>query len=319
LKVSREVKTGVIAVLIIILFIWGYSFLKDKSLTSKSRFFYAEYETVEGLAKNSPVTINGLKVGKISNITFNELKKGVLVAEMEIDDDVQFSRNSVAQIYSPDFISGKSLRIKIIYDGAEVAKSGDTLKGEISSGIFGMINEQIGPLQSMVENFIQHSDSVMQNVNRVLNPENQKNINESLESLNATLIKFKGLSYKADHLLSTNNDKIDSIMSNANVSMLKIARLTDSLEKADLSATVLKLQKTLDGFNRLLDSVESGQGTLGLLMKDEALYNNLEGASKELEALLKDMKEHPKRFVHFSVFGKKEKPYVEEAAEEVKQ
>ncbi len=319
MKVSREVKTGVIAVLIIILFIWGYSFLKDKSLTSKSRYFYAEYETVEGLAINSPVTINGLKVGKISNITFHNLRKGILVAEMEIDDDVQFSKNSIAQIYSPDFISGKSLRVKIVYDGDEIAKSGDTLNGEISSGIFGMINEQIGPLQTMVEHFIQHSDSVMQNVNRLLNPENQKNINESLESLNATLVKFKGLSYKADHLLSANNEKIDSIMSNANVSMLKISHLTDSLEKANLSATVLKLQNTLDGFNRLLDSVENGQGTIGLLMKDEALYNNLEGASKELEALLKDMKEHPKRFVHFSLFGKKEKPYEEEAAVQLKQ
>ena len=319
MKVSREVKTGVIVILIIILFIWGYSFLKDNSFTGKSRFFYAEYETVEGLAKNSPVTINGLKVGKVSNISFHGIKKGTLIVEMEIEDDVKFSGNSLAQIYSPDFISGKSLRIKIIYDDAEIAKSGDTLKGEISSGIMGMINEQIGPLQNMVENFVQHSDTVMQNINLVLNPKNQENINQSLESLNATLVKFKGLSYKADDLLSKNNDKIDSIMSNANVSMLKISRLTDSLEKADLSATVLKLQKTLDGFNRLLDSVENGQGTIGLLMKDEALYNNLEGASKELEALLHDMKENPKRFVHFSVFGKKEKPYEGEAADELKQ
>lgn len=313
MKISREVKTGVIAVLIIILFIWGYSFLKDKSLTSKSRLFYSEYTTVEGLAINSPVTINGLKVGKISNITFHSQKRGTLVVEMDINDDVKFSKSSVAQIYSPDFISGKSLRIKINYDDSEVAKSGDTLKGEISSGIMGMINEQIGPLQTMVEEFIQHSDTVMQNINNVLNPKNQENIAESLESLNATLLKFKGLSYKADQMLSGNNDKIDSIMTNANVSMLKISQMTDSLEKANISETVLKLQKTLDGFNRLLDSVENGEGTIGLLMKDESLYNNLEGASKELEALLRDMKEHPKRFVHFSLFGKKEKPYEGEA------
>lgn len=319
MKVSREVKTGVIAVLIIILFIWGYSFMKDKSLTSKSRFFYSEYTSVEGLAKNSPVTINGLKVGKVSNISFHGIKKGTLIVEMEIEDDVEFSRNSLAQIYSPDFISGKSLRIKIIYDDAETAKSGDTLKGEISSGIMGMINEQIGPLQNMVENFVQHSDTVMQNINGVLNPKNQENINESLDNLNATLLRFKGLSYKADKLLSDNNDKIDSIMSNANVSMQKISNMADSLEKADLSATIIKLQKTLDGFNRLLDSVENGQGTIGLLMKDEALYNNLEGASKELEALLRDMKEHPKRFVHFSVFGKKEKPYEGEVSDTLKQ
>jgi phospholipid/cholesterol/gamma-HCH transport system substrate-binding protein len=309
LKVSKEIKTGVIAIFIIVLSIWGYSFMKNKSLTSKTRLFYSEYNTVEGLAKNSPVTINGFKVGKISNITFHKSKRETLVVEMDIDNDVNFSRNSVAQIYSPDFISGKSLRIKMVYDNAEIAKSGDTLKGEISSGIIGMINEQIGPLQTMVEEFIVHSDTVMKNINYILNPQNQKNIQSSLDNLNKTLITFKNLSYKADHLLADNNTRIDSIMSNANISMQKISQLSSSLEKADLSATIAKLQETLDGFNRLLDSVENGEGTIGLLMKDESLYNNLDGASKELEALLRDMKEHPKRFVHFSLFGKKEKSY----------
>ncbi len=309
MKVSREVKTGVISVLIIVLFIWGYGFLKDKSLTSKTRLFYAEYPTVDGLAKNSPVTINGLKVGKVSNINFHEGKKGILVVEMDINNDVVFSKNSIAQIYSPDFISGKSLRIKIAYDGAETAKSGDTLKGETSEGIMGMINEQLGPLQVMVENLIKHSDTVMQNVNLVLSVKNQENINASLEHLKSTIKSFKGLSYKADQMLAENKDKIDSIMNNANVSMQKIAQLSESLEKADLAATITRLQTTLDGFNQLLYEVKDGKGTAGMLLNDEALYNNLTNASKELEELLKEMKEHPKRFVHFSLFGKKEKPY----------
>ena len=312
MKISREVKTGVISILIIILFIWGYSFLKNQSLMSKSRKFYAEYTTVEGLATNSPLTINGLKVGKISNITFNPNKEGVLVVEMEMTDDYQFSKNSIAQIYSPDFISGKSLRIKVVFDGAEVAQSGDTLKGEISSGIIGMINEQIAPLQLKVEQFIVNSDSVMQHLNAVLDQKNRENISQSLASLNRTLKNFNSISEKADNLIAQNQGKMDSILSNAHNSMQQLSDMTTGLNEAGLDKTVEKLQTTLDEFNKVLDSINNGSGSMSLLLNDEGLYRNLEGASKELELLLKDMKEHPKRFVHFSVFGKKEKPYEEE-------
>lgn len=311
MKISRELKTGIVVILIIALFIWGFNFLKDRKLYDKTRNFYAEYSNVQGLISASPVTINGLIVGKVSEITFHPTKKGILIVSMNLTNNIRFSKNSIAQIYSPDFISGKSVKVNIAYDDSEIAKSGDTLKGEIDSGILGMINEQIGPLQAKVESFIVNTDTVMKNLNSVLDVENQKNIKASFQSLSLTLEKFNSVAKNADDILANNNIKIDSILSNTDIAMQNFSQITDSLQKANLGATIIKFQNTLEGFNNILDSLENGQGTIGKLLKDDELYNNLESASKELEELLKEIKLHPNRFVHISVFGKKDKPYEE--------
>jgi len=308
LTISKEIKTGITAVIIIFLFVWGYNFIKNQSLYDKTRTFYAEYTNVQGLAPKSPVTINGLKVGTVSEITFHPYKKGILVAHLNLSNDIQFSVNSVAQIYSPDFISGKSLKINIALDESSIAVSGDTLIGEVDAGILGMINEQIAPLQSKVESFVVNTDSVMQNVNHLMNDENQKNIRESLANMNAVLSKFNRTAANLEAMTSEGG-KVDSIMTGANITMNNLAQLSDSLQAANIGSTIAELQYSLESFNMILDSVKTGHGTLGKLMKDEALYTNLTNASKELEELLREVKEHPKRFVHLSVFGKKEKPY----------
>lgn len=308
MNVSKELKTGIIAVLIIVLFVWGYNFMKNRSLYDKTRIFYAEYTNVQGLAPKSNITINGLKVGTVSQITFHPSKRGVLVAHLTLNNDIQFSVNSVAQIYSPDFISGKSLKINIALDESSIAMDGDTLIGEVDSGIMGMINEQIAPLQSKVESFVVNTDSVMQNINHLMNEENQRNIKESLENMNAVLKKFNSTAGNLE-AMTKEGGKIDSIMIGANKTMNNFAQISDSIQAANIGATVAELQHSLESFNMILDSIKTGQGTLGKLMTDETLYTNLTNSSKELEELLREVKEHPKRFVHLSVFGKKEKPY----------
>jgi len=315
LKLSKELKTGIISISIIALVIWGYNFLKDQKIYDDSRTLYAEYNNVQGLVKSSPITINGMVVGKVEKISFHPSKEGVLVVTMNFSNPIEFSTNSVAEIYSPDFISGKSLKIRIAYDTAVTAIDGDTLIGKFDSGILGTINEQIAPLQNKVESFIVNTDTVMHNLNSILNIDNQKNLKSSLEHLNVTLRNFEKVSKNADKILASNNDKIDSILNNANVAMSNFSNMVDSLEKADLGATVKRLQTTLEGFNNLLDGIEKGNGSIGKLMKDDQLYINLTNASKELEELLRDLKLHPKRYVNVSVFGKKEKPYVEEVKE----
>lgn len=310
LNVSREIKTGVIVLIIIVLSFLGFNFLKNKNLYDKTRVFYAEYENVQGLSAKSPVTINGLNVGTVSEITFHPSKRGVLVAHLKLNNDIQFSVNSVAQIYSPDFISGKSLKINLSHDDSAFAVDGDTLIGEVDSGIMGMINEQIAPLQSKVESFVVHTDSVMRNVNNLMDDENQKNIKESLESFNNILRKMNVTASYVESL-SKENGKLDSIMNSANTAMNNFAQISDSVKAANIGHTVAEFRQTLESFNVILDSVKTGNGTLGKLMQDEELYTNLANASKELEELLREVKLHPKRFVHVSMFGKKEKPYEE--------
>ena len=309
MTVSREVKTGVVAILILVLFVWGYNFLKDRSLYDTSRTFYAEYTNVQGLVPKSPITINGLRVGSVSKISFHPEKKGILVAHLNITDDIRFSLNSVAQIYSPDFISGKSLKINMALDGESFAVDGDTLTGEVDSGIMGMINEQIAPLQVKVESFVTNTDSVMQNINELLNDENQKNIEASLKNLNQVMFNFRKSSENLTELLKENG-KIGIMVVDAGNTMSNLSSITDSIQAADLGATLSELQVSVSSLNNLLDSVSQGHGTVGKLLSDEELYVNMTNASKELEELLREIKEHPKRFVHLSVFGKKEKPYV---------
>jgi phospholipid/cholesterol/gamma-HCH transport system substrate-binding protein len=310
LKATREIKTGVVAILVIILFIWGYNFLKDQNLYDTSRTMYAEYDNVQGLAPKSPITINGLKVGSVTEISFHPSKKGILVAHLQLDNPIEFSVNSVAQIYSPDFISGKSLKINLVMDQGSIAKDGDTLIGEVDSGIMGMINEQIAPLQVKVESFVVQTDSVMKSIDALMDKENQQNFKESLRNINGILSDFKTSSQYLESLM-VENGKMDSIINNTNQTMNNLAAISDSIQAADLGATVASLESTLANFNSVLDSLKTGDGTMSKLLNDDELYVNLTNASKELEELLREVKEHPKRFVHLSVFGKKEKPYVE--------
>ena len=310
MKATREIKTGVVAILVIILFIWGYNFLKDQNLYDTSRTMYAEYDNVQGLAPKSPITINGLKVGSVTEISFHPSKKGILVAHLQLDNPIEFSKNSVAQIYSPDFISGKSLKINLVMDQGSIAKDGDTLIGEVDSGIMGMINEQIAPLQVKVESFVVQTDSVMKSIDALMDKENQQNFKESLRNINGILSDFKTSSQYLESLM-VENGKMDSIINNTNQTMNNLAAISDSIQAADLGATVASLESTLANFNSVLDSLKSGEGTMSKLLNDDELYTNLTNASKELEELLREVKEHPKRFVHLSVFGKKEKPYVE--------
>ena len=308
MRISRELKTGVIVIGIIVLFIWGYNFLKDQSVYDNVRVFYVEYKDVKGIKPNAPITINGLTVGKVSNISFHPNKLGILVIKMNVTNGLEFSSNSVVKIYSPDMLSPKSLKIILAGDDAEIVRDRDTLKGAIELDLFGTIGDQIGPLKSKLESFVSNTDSLILGFSNLLDAENQRN-------LKASIINFKNLSYKVDLILADNKKKVDSLMYNANTSMRNLAEITDSLNKANLSETVAKLETTLNSFNAVLDSVRTGNGSIGKLMNDDSLYNNLEAASKELEELLHDFKLHPKRYVNVSVFGKKGKPYEEKVAE----
>ena len=306
-KISRELRTGIIAVLAIAIFIWGFSFLKGINLFESSRVFYAQYENVQGLEPSAPVTINGLKVGTILNIDFHPKNQDVLVVKFSLDNDLKFSKNSIAQIYSPDFISGKSIKLLTEKDG-DNAISGDTLVGNVEAGILGALNDQIAPLQAKFQSFVINADSLVGGFNEIFDANTKKNLRESVAKLNTTLTSFTSVSKSLDGMLAENG-KIDSVLSNANKASMKLASLTDSLNDSNIKSTVQKLEVTLNNFNNILSNLDNGEGSMGKLLKDEGLYNNLKGASKEMEELLREMKLNPKRFVHFSLFGKKPKSY----------
>lgn len=317
IKLSREFKTGLIAALTIVLFIWGFSFIKNDNLFKKERTFYAVYKNVQGLEPSSLVTINGFKVGKIDNISFHPKKNGFLIVQFSLNTDFDFSKKSIAKIYSSDLIGTKSLSVIPNYKG-EMSVSGDTLKSDIEPGIFELLNEKVAPLQAKFESLLTNSDSIMQSLNNILDEKTENNLKISINSLKNTLLVFENTAKSLDSIIVGNQSNLNTVLNNSKDITQNLKSLTDSLNNANIAATINKFHATINSLDGMLSDIKSGKGSVGKLLNDEQLYTNLTNASKELEELLKDMKLHPKRFVHFSLFGKRAKAFIPNSKDSLK-
>jgi phospholipid/cholesterol/gamma-HCH transport system substrate-binding protein len=315
LKISREVKTAVLVVSGILLFIYSFNFLKGEDLLNPSRNFFVEYDNVEGLTSSTPVTINGLIVGKVKEISFKDDASGKLLVELLIDSDFKFSKNSVAQLYDASLIGGKAVAIVPAFDNAAEAKDNDYLQSDVKQGITESLTQKLVPLQDKIESVILNADTLLKNFNEVLDAQTKSNLKASVANLNATISSFKTTSGTLNAMLVENQGKLTTTFDNVELITGNLSKVSDSIAQANLGETIKNLQSTVGNFNTLLANIENGQGSIGKLMKDDGLYNNLEGASKQLEQLLQDMKINPKRYVHFSLFGKKQKGYDSEKTE----
>ena len=308
---SKELKTGIVAIIVIAIFIWGYNFLKGQNLfDTNTRYFNVEYTNIGGLSKSSLVTINGLKVGKVVGIEFNkeESKKGQLVVRFSMEDDFQFTKKSVVKIYSPSPLGGSNLAIIPSYEG-ELAITNDTLQGEIESSLFTSIGERLDPLQAKLEHVIVSADSLFRNVNNVLDIKTQRSLKASVKNLEYTLVEVKKTMLSINGMIDSTSTDLKESVRNTKLITENFSKVSDTLVNANIGAILRKAEATLVASNTLLKGINSGKGTLGKLVTDDQLYNNLTTMSKELENLLREMKLHPKRFVHFSLFGKRAKPY----------
>ena len=308
---SKELKTGIVAIVIIFIFIWGYNFLKGQNLfDGNTRYFKVEYTNIGGLTKSSSVTINGLKVGKVIDIAFNQSddKKGQLVVNFAIEKDFEFSKTSVVKIYSPSPLGGSNLAIIPNYDG-EMAISGDYLKGQIESSLFTSIGERLDPIQAKLEMVMVSADSLFKNVNNVLDTNTQKSLKNSVTSLETTLGEVQKMMLSVNGMIDATSSDLKESVQNTKKITANFAKVSDTLANANIGAVINKAEITLNSVNLMLAGIHAGKGTVGKLITDDAMYNNLTSMSKELENLLREMKMNPKRFVHFSLFGKKAKPY----------
>ena len=315
---SRELKTGIVAVLILCLGYWGFNFLKGQNLLeAASRVFYIEYDNIQGLNKASNVSINGLNVGKVSDITFNtdSTKRGKLVVKISLVNDFEFSKKSVAKIYSTSIIGGESLAIIPSYIG-KPAVSGDYLTGEVESDIFTSVGETLNPLKTKVERVIIGADSLLIALNDVLDLKSRDSFKRTILGLETTVSFMTNTLSSFNKMIDSTKGDINIALENTKKITANFAKVSDTLANVNFGQTVRTLQTTLANVNGLLLNIENGKGSLGKLATDDSMYNNLTSASKELEELLKEMKLNPKRFVHFSLFGKKVKAYNEESTKE---
>lgn len=308
MKITKEIKTGILALFAILLLIYGYGFLKGSDLFSNERTFYVSYDNVAGLTVSAPVTINGYVVGQVKKIEFENDLGGLLVT-FSVTEDFNFSKNSIVRIYSTSVIGGNALAIIPEIDKDRIAIDGDVLNGEIEKGMLESLTSGLKPLENKIYTTLSGLDSLLSNFNSVLNKDTKNNLKDAISSLTKTVYSFENSSSDLNSLLKENKPKLDSTFSNLETITDNLAVFSDSLTQIDIKAISNNLQTTLDSFNSVMDKFNNGKGSIGKLINDENLYKNLQAASKELEELLRDLKENPKRYVHISVFGKKEKEY----------
>jgi phospholipid/cholesterol/gamma-HCH transport system substrate-binding protein len=307
MKISREVKTGVLVLSGIVLFIFGYNYLKGKNLFESTNVYYTEFD-YNALNKSSPITVNGNSVGKIQDIVY-DYKTGKTRVSFDVNDALKFSKNSIIKMYETGLMGGNGLAILISNEG-ELAKPGDMLASTVEFGLVTSLSNSFSGLSDNLDSTLKSTDTLMISINRLVNDNSDAGLKRTIEELNFTLKSFKNTSNSVNSVISNNDKNITAILDKFKTISADLAVLTTDLKNANVGTTVENLNVTLNKLNTILASIDKGEGSMGKLLKDEALYNNLEGATKEMEALLKDIKLHPKRY--FRVLSKKEIPYKEE-------
>ena len=306
MKLSREIKTAILIIGCIIIFIFGFNYLKGTSLLSNEKTIHALYDEVEGLVVGANVTIRGLNVGKVKIIDFNDDFAKIKVT-FSIRDDLNFSNKSVAQLYEAGLIGGKAIAIIPKYDSSNIIKNGDILFSEIKPGLTELVNQQIAPLQDKIEGLLTSADSLFAGISNVMNYETQNNLKMTLEGLASTIENVNILSSNINDILNANEKELKSTINNLSKISGNLNKITDSLKQVPLSSTVKNFEDTSLHLKEIIERLNSGEGSAGMILNDNKLYDNLVNSSEALEALLSDLKSNPKKYVHFSIFGRKEK------------
>lgn len=317
---KKEVKIGVISLISLILFVWLCNFFLGKNFLRPEKYCYAVYDSVEGLAPSDFVIIQGMHVGKIKKMEFiGQINPKILVT-FTLKPDVHVPSNSIARIQSSGLLGSKCITIKF-GDAKTYVQSGDTLMSEVEKGMFEEINQQIAPIKWKTEKLIGSMDSAITVVTAIFNAQTQQSIQQSFVHIQQSLEHIKNMTNTTDDLLSSEKNKIASIINNLESvsSMLQsnnkqitniihnFSQISDTIRQANVAKTFHELNSTLTKTASVMDKIESGEGSLGLLVNDKQLYNELNQASINLSKLLEDIQKNPGRYVSVSVFGKKQK------------
>lgn len=318
MKISNEAKIGLLAALGIVLLIVGFNFLKGKNLFKKDNKLYAVYSDVQGLAKSNPVVINGLQIGRIESLEGGKDLKRILVT-VSLYKDVNIPINSLALI-NPNLLGSPSMEIQL-GNSNQYLQNGDTLLTTLSGSAFNEALKIINPVLYEVRNAVKSLDSVLNVVTKVFDTRTKNNIKDIVENLNTVTRSFTVSAASLELMLDAQNGALGKSLENVNVFTAnlnsnneRMNSIMENTRKATAHFASINLQKTIDSLNLVVShllegssKINSKEGSLGLLLNDKTLYNNLEATANKLNILLDDIRVHPKRYVNISIFGKKDK------------
>lgn len=312
-KISNEVKVGATAIITLVLFIWLYNFLKGKDFFQNVAYYYTVYDKVGGLSESNPVEINGYKVGVVQSIEFLDATSGKLLVAFSVGRDFKLPVNTMAEITPISPLGG--MKVQFIYgNGPGFYNEGDTIPGRLAPSLFELIDKEILPLKDKISDLIVNLDSITKSIDELVDKDFKANLGETIENLNSTTGSLKRIVGSKEtelkksienlntfsRMLADNSEKMGNTFTNLN-------NISDTLAAADIYGTVYNLKSSLEKTSIALDNMNNGKGTAGQLMTNDTLYTNLSNSLESLNLLLTDMKANPKKYVHFSIFGKKQK------------
>lgn len=315
MKSKKLIFVGLSFVAALVVFLWGFNFLKGRDLFNRERVFFVEYKDVSGLIPSNPVLIKGFRVGQVKRIYFHPQMDGRLIVELSITEKIPIPSNTVAKIYSSDLLGSKAVEL-ILGNSASMAVNNDTLASAIEASLMEEVNAQVLPLKNKAESLISSVDSLVVIVQALISENVKDNLNQSLKSISETIRNLESTTGNIDNIVIQQQSRIASILynmelivrnieqNNGNISrtLTNIAALTDTLAKADIASVIRQADSSLAHLNRLMAGINSGQGSMGQLMQNDTLYRKLEDSAEELRKLLEDVRLNPKRYVKLSVF-----------------
>lgn len=322
MKINNETKVGIITVLSVTILILGYSYLKGEDVFTDTVDIYAEYDQISGIKVSNPVLYNGFIVGKITDLVLSP--QGTIVARLTIKPELQIPENTIAKIVSQDILGAKAI---VLYfgDSRTFIDEGDTLRTDVEMSLAESVNSEVLPVKQKAEKLLGTVDSILISIQYILNPNFRSNIDQSFASIKRSIetlevtatrvdsmvkyqsARFKSISNNIESIstnLKNNNEKITNILQN-------VDQISDSLAKVNFIETINRANKALSDIAIITEKINTGQGTLGMLVNDDKLYINLTQSSKDLDKLLVDLRLNPKRYVSLSMFGGSNKKYKE--------
>ncbi len=314
IKISKYTKLGFLVLATLTILIWGVNYLKGIDLLKQSNRYYVVYDKIDGLLKSSSVTINGYQVGQVTEIEFLGDYSGRLFVTLSLEGDFKIAKGSTAKIVSSDIMGTKSIKLEIVHS-AEYYQPNDTLPGATESDLKEQVSMQVLPLKRKAEELISSLDSAMTVVTYVFNQKTRENLSESFENINRTVANIESASSELDKIMSSG--KINSIVTNLDsisntinqnsgdiTNIIKnLSALSDSMSKLDISPVFAEISSSVAGINKIIQKLNTTDSSAGLLINDPVLYQNLNNLAGSLDLLMKDVRNNPKRYVHFSAFN----------------
>lgn len=306
MRFTKEIKIGFLAIIGIMMSVFSYNYLKGINLFDKSRKFTISYEKVDGLSISNPVTMNGFKIGKVQKINFNPNNTRELLVDILIDNDVVFPKTSVAELYETGLIGGKAIAIIPDYENdSTIALDGDQLKGLIKPGLTELVNQILPQVQLQIEAVMKNAEIVFKNINTLFDEDTKQELRSSIEDFSNLTKSLSETSNEISSLITNNSDNISFAISDFKKASNNIKSISESISSKEVSEISSNLNTLVNNLNSISKSLKESEGTVGQLINDKSIYNNLENATEKLNILIEDIKLNPDRYINFSVFGRK--------------